>query len=282
MTCPSETSSAQTFNFPLNSQSWQVNGNAAISTSTIKLAGSAVNQRGSIFYKTAYSLPNLAFSTSFSFKIQSNSQGYGIAFVLGTSTTSLGTKENLGYGGTPSLGVLFKTKTTNSIEIVTNEDTTITEGDTTSKFDNGATWRAWVDYDGVTLYLRYSQTINVRPSEPNFVTKLDLSYLEGKPIYFGFSGGSGSSTALHEILGPIKFSSALRPIEQSCPIGSYYSFLTGDCIECPEGSRSSSTGLCCVSCPTDTKSSLDRSQCIGIYFFYIQFILFPIQFCTCF
>ena len=156
-----------------------------VSDGALTLASSASDKRGSVFTTAQFNATG--FSAIFEFRISSpggTSDGIaagadGLAFVIqNSSATALGgTGEALGYGprgGTPgianSVAIEFDTfknswdPTSNHVGINTGGNlTSLATLHEASAFDNGTKWTAWVDYNGTTLEVRWSNT-GVRPT----------------------------------------------------------------------------------------------------------------------
>ncbi|WP_207891870.1 L-type lectin-domain containing protein [Thiogranum longum] len=191
-----------------------LSGTASMSDRTITLTDN-LGQSGGAFYACKIELGgNASFSTSFQFRISQpmgatdndKIQGAdGIAFVVQTSSAKIG-----GYGGglglqglEPSLGVEFDTWTNgwdadgNHIGIDVNGDLTSALAlPVPTPMNNGAVWRAWVDYDGI------GKQLSVRLSNgQNLTHRLDLeALLQSREAYVGFTSGTGSAGNLHQIL----------------------------------------------------------------------------------
>ena len=265
------------FDFPLATSQlseFQANGNAITKTSSFILSDSTTtNQKGSIFYNTSFQLTNPpTFSTSFGFRIQPTG-GEGLTFIIGNSPTLLntGATSNLGYTGNPSLAIKFDTKQDSGepysrdyISILTNGNAATSASSYSEQginFDNGEDWYVWIDYDGQTLYIRYSQNSD-RPTAPKFSVPISLTSIGGKSMYFGFSSASSTSSQ-HSILSYIHFSTFVNPFGISCRVGEYYNFEIGQCLACASTYYNSGDQACCQLCPTNTFSNFDRSSCVG-------------------
>ena len=260
------------FSFPFSSKDmtdWSINGVASISFTSFLLTPQISNEKGSLFFNNPVKFSSSpSFSAAFSFKISKN--GGGLVFILGTSQSLLGDDlSNLGYAGNPSLGVKFDTHkngneiSNNFVGILINglQDTISSMNEETS-FSNGEVWKVWVDYDGSTIYVRYSLS-NVRPPFAQLESNLDLSSLSGGNIYFGFSAASTTSSQ-HEILSPISFIDVLSPIDSNCNPGTFYNLLNGQCMTCPDGTYNSGSRSCCTLCPLGYRSLPDRLSCSEI------------------
>ena len=281
------------FNFPLETSQlseFQVNGNTITKTSSFILSDSTTtNQKGSIFYKTPFQLTNPpSFSASFGFRIQPTG-GEGLTFIIGNSPTLLntGATSNLGYTGNPSLAIKFDTKqdsgepySSDYISILTNGNaatSALSYSEPGVNFDNGEDWYVWIDYDGQTLYIRYSQNLD-RPTSPKFSAPITLTSIGGRSMYFGFSSASSTSSQ-HLILSYIHFSTFLHPFGISCRVGEHINLRIGQCLACAKTLYNPGDQACCQPCPANTFSIFDRSSCVGKFFlFSFSFFFFALLF----
>ncbi|HZZ82428.1 MAG TPA: L-type lectin-domain containing protein [Gemmataceae bacterium] len=213
------------------SQVLQLNGNAALVGNVLRLTASAPYQSGSAFTTNAISLgSNASFSTYFQFNLSSSagiSDGDGpgadgIVFVVQTvSNTAGGAGGGIGYQGlTKSLGVEFDTY--NNGEISGNHVGVDENGglqdfaaiNEPTRFNNGQTWNAWIDYDGVAdqLQVRWSLS-TTRPVLPMLtLNSVDLPALLGQNNAFvGFTAGTGSGYNNQDILD-WQFNQSFQPI----------------------------------------------------------------------
>lgn len=217
----------QTVNFPnfcstsaftLNGTTASLNPNAQC---VLRLTNST-GQSGSAFLTSTFSLASDAsFSTFFSFQILNpvgigDSDGAGadgIVFTVQTvSNTAGGGGGGIGYAGiSPSVGVELDTynngtsdqNSGNHIGIDVNGSTTsVVLTPISGRFNDGAVWFAWVDYNGVTdvLEARVSNTA-ARPASPSVSTSVNLPVILGTTNAFvGFTSGTGAGGGTHEIL----------------------------------------------------------------------------------
>lgn len=224
------TSSAQAFNWTVSpvtrSQKFAsfpsatgltLNGNAAVTTSVLRLTPATANQAGSAFLTQSFPVRgNTSFATRFVFRQGGTGDGAdGFCFIVqGAGANSLGTGGgSLGYGGIgSSLAVEFDSfagtndPNGNHIGVLTNGNVTTHLATHTPGFDleDGLDHTAWVEYDGVsnTLRVYLSQAVTqVRPATPVItLASVDLAALAGQQAWFGFSGGTGGSFNSHDLL----------------------------------------------------------------------------------
>jgi hypothetical protein len=214
----------QTINFPnfCNTSAFSLNG----STATLNPNAQCVlrlNQDfgvGSAFLTNTFSLAaDASFSTFFSFQIRNpvgigdadGAGADGIVFAVQTvSNTAGGGGGGIGYAGiTNSVGVEFDTYNNgepgggNHVGIDLNGSvTSVTSLAIPGRFNDGAVWFAWVDYNGVTdlLEVRVSNT-PARPATATIFTTVDLPTVLGTTNAFvGFTSGTGAGGGTHEIV----------------------------------------------------------------------------------
>lgn len=177
-----------------------------------------LGQSGSIFLTNPVSLAaDASFSTDFCFRIlnpvgigDSDGPGAdGLVFVLQTvSNTAGGGGGGIGYQGIAnSLGIEFDTFDNgeingNHVGIDLNGSVaSVVAASVSPRMNDGATWHAWVDYDGVTdlLEVRIS-TSPVRPASALIGMTVDLVAVLGQTTAFaGFTSGTGAGGGTHEI-----------------------------------------------------------------------------------
>jgi len=232
----------QTINFPnfCNTSAFSLNG----STATLNPNAQCVlrlNQDfgvGSAFLTNTFSLAaDASFSTFFSFQIL-NPVGIGdadgpgadgIVFAVQTvSNTAGGGGGGIGYAGiTNSVGVEFDTFNNgepgggNHVGIDLNGSvTSVTSLAIPGRFNDGAVWFAWVDYNGVTdlLEVRVSNT-PARPAAATIFTTVDLPTVLGTTNAFvGFTSGTGAGGGTHEIVS-WNLVGAFAPVGQTPTVG---------------------------------------------------------------
>jgi len=225
---------ATVFNFANfnNCTTLQINGNAACTGGVLRVTPAQFNQSGSAFSTTLIPLgAGAQFSTFFSFNINasggsSDGDGLGadgIVFVVQpVASTVGGSGGGIGYQGIPtSLGVEFDTWNNgggfgdpdgNHVGIDLNGSiVSVLTASVSPRLNNAATWYAWIDYDGTTLTLRVSPTSS-RPATPTLSYAVNLATVLGTTqAYVGFTSGTGSAFANHDIL-TWQFDNAFAPI----------------------------------------------------------------------
>ncbi len=221
---------------------WQLNGVSSGATDAdgkkvLRMTESKEYQSGSAFIKESQKLVSdkgflASFSAYFSFQITNNNGktekdgagADGIAFVVQTIANNVGSNgQGLGYEGIQqSLGIEFDTwengdtvddPNGNHSGIDINGDiNSIKTLNEKARFNNGAIWYTWVDYDGdnQNLEIRYD-TVNMRPSQPKMTYKINLpAILVQENAYVGFTSATGASYSIHDILS-FKFVNKFQP-----------------------------------------------------------------------
>lgn len=214
----------------------QLNGNAAIVGSALRLTPAAGSQAGSAFSTSAITLgSNVSFSSFFTFRI-TNSGGSsdgdglgadGIVFVVQTNSNSVGgAGGGIGYLGVPnSLGVEFDTWDNGpgfgdpngnhvNFDFGGTFSSTATAAIIPTRMNNGNIWSAWVDYDGTshTLELRLVESSVVRPAAALISANVNLATVLGSTNAFvGFTSGTGAAWGNHDILS-WEFRDTFNPI----------------------------------------------------------------------
>ena len=225
---------------------WKLNGTSTGASNidnkkVLRLTRDTLSQGGSAFIKSPIKLISdkgflASFSAFFSFQLTNNggldegdgAGADGIVFVVQTVANNVGNVGGgLGYQGIKrSLGVEFDTwgnggqtndPDDNHIGIDTNgNNRSIKTYLEKVKFNNGAVWYAWVDYDGDNqkLEVRYD-TINLRPQTPVITCNINLpSLLVQEDAYIGFTSATGSSFSTHDILS-MSFINKFQPFTYS-------------------------------------------------------------------
>ena len=181
-----------------------------------------LGQSGTAFLSNTVSLAgDASFSVSFSFAIPNpigSGDGDGIgadglAFVMQTvSNNAGGSGGGIGYQGiSPSVVVEFDTYNNgawdsnngNHAGINLNGDVaSIALAPVSPRFNDGAIWHAWVDFDGPSrlLEVRVSQS-PLRPPAPLLQEVVDVTgILGGTSAFLGFTSGTGSAGGFHDVL----------------------------------------------------------------------------------
>jgi hypothetical protein len=209
----------------------QLNGNAACTGGVLRVTPANFNQAGSAFSTTLIPLgAGATFSTFFTFRFttpggSSDSDGLGadgIVFVIQPVSSTVGAVGGgIGYQGIPnSLGVEFDTwnngvpldQDGNHVGVDLNGSVaSVAAVAIPARINNGATWFAWIDYDGTTLTLRLSQT-STRPAAPTLSQVVNLASVLGTTQAFvGFTSGTGAAFENHDVL-TWRFDNAFAPI----------------------------------------------------------------------
>jgi hypothetical protein len=218
---------AQNINFPnfCSTSSFTLNGDAAPLNPNPECRLRLTNDLGqgsSAFLTNTFSLAaDASFSTVFQFQF-TNPLGIGdddgigadgIVFTVQTVSNTAGAGGGgIGYQGiSPSVGIEFDTFNNGAQDQNNGNHVGIDiNGDVTSialipflpRFNNGAVWTGWVDYNGVTkvLEVRVNQT-GSRPVNPTLQAVVNLPVVLGTTNAFvGFTSGTGSGGNTHEIL----------------------------------------------------------------------------------
>lgn len=187
-----------------------------------------LGQSGSAFSTSAISLDsNASFSTAFQFRFtdQQNSGADGIVFVVQTvANTAGGGGGGIGYDGlSNSVGIEFDNWFNGGVDPNENHVGIDLNGSVNSvvtstaiaDLDSGATFTAWVDYDGVNDLLEVRvNTTGVRPVASLLSLTVDLVTVLGQTNAFvGFTSGTGAAGADHDILS-WQFNSTFEPIDK--------------------------------------------------------------------
>jgi glucose/arabinose dehydrogenase len=200
-------------NFPnfADTSRLQLNGNASATSNVLRLTPTAINQRGSAFFRDALTIDtNTSFQTQFQFRL-SGGQGTGGAdgftFMLqdtpAGSATLGGVGGGLGYAGTgpKSLAIKFDTYDNGAVDPGDNYVAVVRDGavdvnlssvGSALDLNSGSPLNAWVDYNGTTDRLEvYLANTLTKPTTPLLAQTLDLTSIVGNSAFIGFSGGTG-------------------------------------------------------------------------------------------
>jgi hypothetical protein len=225
---------------------WQLNGTCTRVTNgdnkkVLRLTRDELSQSGTAFIKSPIKLVSdkgflASFSAFFSFQItrsggldEGDGNGAdGITFVVQTVANNVGNEGGgIGYQGIKrSLGIEFDTWANggstndpddNHIGIDTNGNIkSIKTHSEDAKFNDGAVWYAWVDYDGDNqkLEVRYN-TVNLRPQTPALTSTINLPLLlVQEDAFIGFTSATGASYNTHDILS-MSFINKFQPFTYS-------------------------------------------------------------------
>ena len=193
-----------------------LNGDAQQLGNILQLTADASQQAGSAFYDQAISLANDgSFRSVFSFQMLGGTTGAdGLTFTIqndpnGSSAIG-GPGSDLGFEGiTNAVAAEFDNFDLFPGEIgrnhvafisgsVTNE---LTQAAPIFDLNDGSTYHAWVDYNGVSDSL--SVYLSDTPTKPQYLlleTEIDLEAVVGTQVYVGFTAGTGGSSNAHQIL----------------------------------------------------------------------------------
>jgi len=233
---------AQSFTYPsfsstaglqLNGDATTAPGDAPTSSTVLRLTPANFGQAGSAFSTTQIALQNQAsFSTEFSFQMartggigdEDGAGADGIMFVAQTVSSSVGTGGGgIGYQGiNHSIGVEFDTYNNggsdgNGNHVAYNLNGNLTDSALTPvapRFNNGAVWYGWVDYNGTTddLQVRWSQN-STRPAGPGIDATVNLESVLGQSsAHVGFTAGTGAGYEDQDILS-WQFNDTYQPIQ---------------------------------------------------------------------
>jgi hypothetical protein len=187
-----------------------VNGYASLTGTSAELTNGGLAESGSAWYKTPMSVTG--FTTDFTFQ-QTNATGDGMTFAIENNAKNIyalgGNGASLGYGGiTNSVGVKF--------DLFSNAG----EGpDSTGLYLNGATptvpavdmsasgvdlhkgdvMAVHIVYDGTTLTMTITDTVTKAAFTTSWAVNIPAA-VGGNTAYVGFTGGSGSRSAVQQVL----------------------------------------------------------------------------------
>jgi hypothetical protein len=204
-----------------------LNGGAAVANTAdgtvLRVTRAAGGQAGSFF--SSATVDASSFSTKFSFRFtgqggaifdcNTSNGADGIVFVVQSVSSSVGTGgAGIGYSGIPkSVGVEFDNwcnaanndPSKSHVGIDVNGSVNHGPGapytaNVTPDLDAGDRWWAWVDYDGTTMRL-YLNRDDIQPFQPIVSRTLDLPAILQQPTgYVGFTSGTGSAWANHDVI----------------------------------------------------------------------------------
>jgi hypothetical protein len=198
---------------------WVVNGGARLSGNSVQLTGALVNQAGSVYLSQPFGIRDgTTFSIQFQFRVHGGDGalgGDGFALVWQSSPAGAGALGDpggsLGYAPIrPSVAVEFDEymdalgdPNDNHVAVDMNGSVTAPHAvGNTLPFDlNDANqhW-AWIDYDGAAHTLRvYVASSNTKPGSPVLYDTVDLLAVVGDRAFLGFSAGTGTKDAIHEL-----------------------------------------------------------------------------------
>lgn len=199
----------------------QLNGDALCTSGALRLTSALEFQSASAFSQSIVTLgAGSSFSTFFAFRI-TGSGGLGdgdgpgadgLTFAIQpNSNTAGGAGAGIGYGGIPnSIAIEFDTfenfelpSDTNGNHIGIDQNGSVDSlqvVEIATRLNDGMTKYAWIDYNGTTLEVRFSQT-NSRPAAPVLSRQIDLdTIVGGTQAFIGFTSATGSGFGNHDIL----------------------------------------------------------------------------------
>ncbi len=181
---------------------------------TLRLVPAKNDKTGSAFSQTKVNVVS-GFSTFFTFRItkpSDNTAGDGLVFVVQSDNSTVGEgASGLGYANIPnSVGVEFdiwnneqwrNDSDNNHVGINLNGKFKGPTASVEPSFQDGASWYAWIDYDGSQLEVRTNQK-DERPSEALLTQSLNLQEILGdtEEAFVGFTASTGGAFANHDIL----------------------------------------------------------------------------------
>jgi hypothetical protein len=185
-----------------------LNGIAAVSGSAIQLTNGTTNAKGSVFATSAVSVAR--FTTAFTFQL-TNPQADGFTFTLhNNAPTALGTGgSSLGYGGiTHSVAIKFDLYNNareglDSTGLYTNGAgptfPAIDLSNTGIDLHSGDIFNVGMCYDGTTLTVTITDTTANVSATQAYAANIP-GVIGSSTAFAGFTGGSGASTAVQDIL----------------------------------------------------------------------------------
>lgn len=201
-----------------NGNGLDLNGDAFLVTNRLRLTVGQDFKVGSAFFDSPLPVDSdTSFQTDFAFQLTAGNGtngADGIAFVLqnhSAGSGSIGSSgSGIGYSGVlNSLAIEFDTFQ-NAGEISGNHVSVLRNGSVTSaiasanvSFDlnSPAIKYAWIDYNGFTDTLEvFISQANVKPNQALLSTNVALDSLVGSQAYVGFTGSTGGSNNIQDIL----------------------------------------------------------------------------------
>ncbi len=184
------------------------NGSATIVNSRARLTDGGVNEAGTVFSANPQSIAN--FTTTFTFQ-ETSATANGFCFVMqNVANTAVGSSgSDQGYGGiNNSAAVKFDiyndaNEGSDSTGLFTNgASPTVPAIDLTNSgitLSSGDVISATLSYDGTTLTETITDTVTGATVTESYTVNL-VSTIGSGTAYVGFSGGTGSGTAIQDIL----------------------------------------------------------------------------------
>lgn len=243
---------------------WQINGNAAIISSTyLRLTPNAGNQAGSAFWKQKVSLPtDFSFSTYFVSRMTPGSRADGMTFCIQQASNTAGSAGGgLGYQNIPGKSIAIEYDIYDNGEVGGNNHIALDingvlhSGSTNVvaspvNLADGTNKYNWIEYNGVTkvLEVRISNTTTRPIAATLTVSNLNLAtnFLNNTDVYFGFTAATGGATAEHSV-----YSAAVN--DNSTPLLSTGSYSQGIASVAVTSSNNFSCGVTSTTLTVNTK-----------------------------
>lgn len=218
-----------------------LNGDAAVVGDVLRLTQATDSQAGSAFSTSPISLAaDVSFSTAFTFRFTAagglcdafpQCGADGLVFVVQTVANNVGgSGGGIGYAGIPnSVGIEFDTWRNGEFGDFSSNHVGANVGGSVASLvqipvsagdmNNGATWSAWIDYNGSTNLLEvFLSTSSARPDSPILSTTRNLALdLGSTDAFVGFTSGTGAAWANHDVLS-WTFIDTFAPIDEPAPV----------------------------------------------------------------
>jgi len=187
-----------------------INGNGALATNALELTSGTTEQESSVYYSTPVDIES--FTANFDFQL-TKAAADGFTFVIQNGNTKKlgGGGGGLGYAGIPN-SVASKFDIYNNAGegsdstgfYIEGAEPTVPSINLTNSglvLSNGDVFHCQVTYDGTTLTWVISDKTNTAlASVTNSVTVNLPTTLDGNTAYVGFTGASGSHSAIQRVL----------------------------------------------------------------------------------
>jgi Legume lectin domain/Bacterial lectin len=205
--------------FAQNQETLQFNGNAALSGNLLQLTDGGINEASSVFYGSPLSVQS--FTTDFTFQL-TNTAADGFTFTIqNAGPGALGAHGgSLGYAGIGSSVAIKFDFHKNAGDPSDNCTGIFTDGaapyggidltGTGIDLHSGDTMDAHISYDGTTLNLTITDLVTQATWSQAFTINIP-AMVGGATAYFGFTAGTGSTSAIQQILswsyeaGPVPY-----------------------------------------------------------------------------
>jgi len=187
-----------------------INGNGALATNALELTSGTTEQESSVYYSTPVDIES--FTANFDFQL-TKAAADGFTFVIQNGNTKKlgGGGGGLGYAGIPNSVAIKFDIYNNAGEgsdstgfYIEGAEPTVPSINLTNSglvLSNGDVFHCQVTYDGTTLTWVISDKTNTAlASVTNSVTVNLPTTLDGNTAYVGFTGASGSHSAIQRVL----------------------------------------------------------------------------------